>query len=202
MKVRRCKICGASTRSARIYCANCRKLKKSTIPDMTVAQSIQEYKKFHGAALYSLIRCRARTVAINANRTKCEICGYDKHFDVCHIKHIALFPEDTLISVVNDPSNIIVLCPNHHRELDNNMLPNIKNCSANTFSNKCLVCGTPTNNKKYCSYECLGLARRRVARPTKEDLVVLLESNSMSAISRSFKVSPNTIKAWKIKYGI
>ena len=50
---------------------------------------------------------------------KCEKCGYDKHFEICHKKAISSFPDDALISVVNDLNNLVSLCPNCHWELDN-----------------------------------------------------------------------------------
>lgn len=53
---------------------------------------------------------------------KCEICGYDKCYQVCHIKPIYMFNDDTLISVVNSLSNLIGLCPNCHWELDNGLI--------------------------------------------------------------------------------
>ena len=49
----------------------------------------------------------------------CEQCGYDKHVEVCHIKPIQSFPSQTAIDIINDISNLIVLCPNCHWEFDN-----------------------------------------------------------------------------------
>ena len=53
---------------------------------------------------------------------KCIICAYDKHVEFAHIKGIASFDLDTRLSVVNAESNIAILCPNHHWELDNGLL--------------------------------------------------------------------------------
>ena len=52
----------------------------------------------------------------------CAICGYDKHIDIAHIKAVADFDDDTLISEINDINNLIGLCPNHHWEYDNGLL--------------------------------------------------------------------------------
>lgn len=52
----------------------------------------------------------------------CTICGYEKHIQVCHIKSVASFPNDTLISVINDITNLIGLCPNNHWEFDNGFI--------------------------------------------------------------------------------
>ena len=49
----------------------------------------------------------------------CAKCGYDKHVELCHIKDIANFDDDSLLSEVNSRNNIIQLCPNCHWEFDN-----------------------------------------------------------------------------------
>lgn len=52
----------------------------------------------------------------------CQMCGYKHHIELAHIKPISSFSEQDKLGVINDPSNILVLCPNHHWELDNNIL--------------------------------------------------------------------------------
>jgi hypothetical protein len=68
------------------------------------------------ASVYSPIRDHARKV-----NTKCEclVCGYSKHFDVCHVKDIKDFDDSATVGEINHPSNIIPLCKNHHWEFDN-----------------------------------------------------------------------------------
>lgn len=53
---------------------------------------------------------------------KCPVCGYTNHIEVAHIKAVADFSNDSLITEINDPSNLIGLCPNHHWEFDNGLL--------------------------------------------------------------------------------
>lgn len=48
----------------------------------------------------------------------CAHCGYDKHVELCHIRPLSDFPDDTLLSVVNSENNVIQLCPNCHWEFD------------------------------------------------------------------------------------
>jgi len=55
-------------------------------------------------------------------KRKCFLCEYDKHFDVCHIKDVSEFDNSSLISEINDISNLIGLCKNHHWEFDHNSL--------------------------------------------------------------------------------
>ena len=50
---------------------------------------------------------------------KCEVCGYNTHVEVCHIKSVSSFSDDTLIIEINSIDNLVGLCPNHHWEFDN-----------------------------------------------------------------------------------
>lgn len=52
----------------------------------------------------------------------CFVCGYSLHVDIAHIKGVATFEEETLLSVVNAVNNLIALCKNHHWEYDNGYL--------------------------------------------------------------------------------
>lgn len=52
----------------------------------------------------------------------CLVCGYSLHVDVCHRRPVADFPSVATISDVNDPSNLVALCKNHHWEFDNGHL--------------------------------------------------------------------------------
>lgn len=71
----------------------------------------------------SRLRTRSRLKYLKSNKPKhCIYCGYNKHFDVCHIQGIDTFPIDTVVSVVNSIDNLIALCKNHHWEFDNGHL--------------------------------------------------------------------------------
>lgn len=66
---------------------------------------------------------RAHCRKVNAHRERrCQVCGYDKHVEFCHIRAQSDFPDDATLSEVNDPSNVAVLCRNHHWELDHGQL--------------------------------------------------------------------------------
>lgn len=69
------------------------------------------------------IRKDAQSVFDKSNSSRCcAICGYDKHIEIAHIKAVADFDDETLVSEINDINNLIALCPNHHWEYDNGML--------------------------------------------------------------------------------
>ena len=71
-------------------------------------------------AARSLIATNARTIYMASNRPKqCACCGYDKHFEVAHIKAVSSFDKNVLLSEINAEDNLIALCPNHHWEYDN-----------------------------------------------------------------------------------
>lgn len=71
----------------------------------------------------SVIRESARRVVNNSGRPRaCYVCGYSLHTEVCHIKAIKDHPDDALISDINHPDNLVILCRNHHWEFDHGHL--------------------------------------------------------------------------------
>lgn len=52
----------------------------------------------------------------------CSHCGYSYHVDICHIKDVAKFSDDALFGEINDLSNLVALCKNHHKEFDDGVL--------------------------------------------------------------------------------
>lgn len=117
-----CENCNKSILSHRNrFCEDCRKSYNGI--DFTLKEAI--YTNHHKSSAYALIRTRARAL-INKLKVKkqCSICNYSKHIEVAHIKSINFYSEDTLLSTINDPSNLTLLCPNCHWEFDHNMLNN------------------------------------------------------------------------------
>lgn len=110
-----CKDCNEPTNISRLYCKSCWQDRQVDWNDVT-------YGEVMGARLYqknSRIRDLARRAYRKSTRPKhCANCGYDKHYEVCHIAGISEHPPDTPVSTINDLSNLIALCPNCHWELD------------------------------------------------------------------------------------
>jgi 5-methylcytosine-specific restriction endonuclease McrA len=71
----------------------------------------------HPSSKFALARLRARAAMKHYKRI-CQACGYSKHVEVCHLKPLSSFDLDTESSF-NDDSNLLLLCPNCHWELDN-----------------------------------------------------------------------------------
>lgn len=91
---------------------------KGRVPeDTTLAEAI--YTKHHKSSAYALVRTRARAVAKKLGLDSCEVCGYNKHVEIAHIRGISTFEGDTLLSVINARENLKALCPNCHWEFDN-----------------------------------------------------------------------------------
>jgi hypothetical protein len=112
-----CKTCGKEARRKRLFCKECRD-KRERIEDRTIGS----FNKIQNDAnRYNQIREHARKVG-KILENKCFVCGYDKHVEVCHKKAIGSFPDDALIREVNDISNLVKLCKNHHWELDHDLL--------------------------------------------------------------------------------
>jgi hypothetical protein len=113
-----CKYCGAEIFGRTTVCGDCNPSK--------VDWSKITYDQISSRPAYqknSRIRTLARKLYQNSNKPqKCMMCGYDKHFHVCHIKPISSFPGHTAISTINDLDNLVALCPNHHWEFDHNIL--------------------------------------------------------------------------------
>jgi len=56
--------------------------------------------------------------------------------------------------------------------------------------------------QKYCSPECRIGSRRVVERPSKEELIALIQQKPMVHIGKQFGVSDNAVKKWAISYDI
>lgn len=112
-----CKNCGAVIRSAWAYCENCTGRRTTRqIDDLTLKEAI--YNEHHRSSAFALVRTRARAALKSLGKTSCEKCGYSKHIECCHIKPISSFPDTIKLSQINDPTNLLALCPNCHWEYD------------------------------------------------------------------------------------
>lgn len=103
------------------------KIDSLSLPQYDTAKELSLYTKeelFSRRENYqsarSSIRKNATDTYKNSDKPKCcLVCGYSKTYEVAHIKGVADFNGNSLISEINDISNLIALCPNHHWEYDN-----------------------------------------------------------------------------------
>lgn len=116
--VSKCIICDTTIPHRRKYCTKHNPNYKDW-NSITLGQLIDErkYQK------HSKIRTLSKKAYDSSNSPKqCKICGYNKHYEVCHIKPISSFSNDTPISIVNALTNLVALCRNCHWELDNGII--------------------------------------------------------------------------------
>jgi hypothetical protein len=67
---------------------------------------------------------------------------------------------------------------------------------------KCTNCGKDTIGNVFCSHSCGRDYYRKVKRPTKSELKVLIKNNSWTALGKQFGVSDNAVRKWAKSYGI
>jgi len=152
-----------------------------------------------GSNKFSVIRKRARTKCESANKLdKCQKCGYDKHVEVCHIKPISAFNLEDSIEQVNSWDNLLILCPNCHWEHDNADKPSLIICECGQKKDRTSVRCRKCNNKFVKENGC----RRHFVRPSKEELINLVNEYPMSQLSIKLNVSDVTIKKWCQAYNI
>lgn len=160
-------------------------------------------------------RNRTKKRLIDYKGGKCEICGYCKDVPSCYDFHHK-DPKEKLFSishknvsfenVIKEVDKCALLCKNCHSELHWNLnqekrLKRQKEVRKDILPDfNCEECNKQQKKKdrrqKYCSLECSRLARRKVKRPSKDELNDLLNKNSYCAVGRMFGVSDNTIRKW------
>lgn len=117
-KLGRCFICNVVITTNNKYCLYHRP-HKYTEEGLTIEQIKLKYKNHYSAP----IRDKARRAYKETQLPKfCIVCGYSKFYELCHLKAINTFSDDTPISVVNDFDNLVPLCPTHHWEYDHHLL--------------------------------------------------------------------------------
>lgn len=91
------------------------------VASLTKNELFERYPQWQTAR--SSIQKSARKIYMTSDKQQsCIVCGYDKHFEVAHIKAVSSFSGDSLISEINDVNNLVALCPNHHWEYDHGIL--------------------------------------------------------------------------------
>ncbi|MGY3088093.1 hypothetical protein ACVWYF_001126 [Hymenobacter sp. UYAg731] len=115
---RSCKYCGVTLQARRTTCDACNPsiVDWRTVPlQQLKSKALQQYA--------AQIRSLARVIYRKSARPKmCAVRGYDMHYEVCHIKPINDFLLTDSVADVNELSNLVALCPNHHWEFDHGRL--------------------------------------------------------------------------------
>jgi hypothetical protein len=114
IKQTKCEDCGKPIWSNNQRCMDCYK---------RACPSLSNQKK--SEVKHASIRNHARRIAKKHGLvSKCANldCGYTQHVQACHRKPVADFGPDSLLSEINDPSNLVGLCAMCHWEYDHGVL--------------------------------------------------------------------------------
>jgi DNA-binding protein Fis len=163
---------------------------------------------------------------------KCEKCGYNKCVAAMDFHHKDPKEKDFGLSgngntqswkkLKKEADKCLLLCANCHRELHEELngfkdkRQNIITKKYKTITkesapsrikekkkyNNCTTCGLETYNKKYCSDKCSKLAKRKVDRPSKEQLIEILKNNNWTKTAKMFGVTDNAVRKWVKQYGM
>lgn len=218
-----CKDCGKNfQRENKIrskYCTECRKspeyYKNSTIGEYRNKLSL---KNKHRSWIHAHVRLFARAWNKDLMKYGCQKCGYSFHVEMAHIKPISSFPDEAKLGIVNSPENILILCRNHHWELDHgllnfseipsrdNLIPRDVSLRKTHITSNCTVCNAPCyKTAKRCMQCSKHLPRpnqRKVERPSKEELEKLVWSKPVLRIAKQFGISDKAVEKWCKSYGI
>lgn len=125
LRKRGCKKCKTPILSGYSYCEVCWVVVKNerqyNFDDTLLGDIRIKSNSNHGKSGY--VRAKARKAYIDAGLPlECKICKYSLHVDIAHIIGIRQHSDATPISVINQLSNLVALCKNHHWEYDSGYL--------------------------------------------------------------------------------
>lgn len=145
---------------------------------------------------------------------KCENCGYDKCIAAMDFHHKDPKEKEFGLSqkgltksldiLKKEADKCLLLCANCHREA-HDALSEFKDTTTKKkikTKNQCKICKRETYNKKYCSYKCSKKDKRKVNRPSKQELIQILKNNNWTKTGKIFNVTDNTIRKWAKTYNI
>lgn len=109
------------------FCDSCLKRHRAKsngntyIGDRTKGEVFQEAKSWTHART-PIVKHAKKVFDDSLKKDICVECGYSLHIQVCHLKQVKDFSDDTLVSEINHIDNLVALCRNHHWEMDNGYL--------------------------------------------------------------------------------
>lgn len=148
---------------------------------------------------------------------KCQICGYNKCEAALEFHHCN--PEEKEFGLSNgncrslerdlqEARKCTLLCANCHREVEFKkikLFPSFNEEKANEIIQKnniktsfCVDCGVQITSNACRCRECAQKLRRKVQRPSRNELKKFIRGKSMLEVGRMFNVSDNTIRKWCI----
>ena len=174
------------------------------------------------------VQRRKKLFAIEAFGGKCQKCGYNKCPNALEFHHLGNKKEKPTYVIMRwswekakkELDNCILVCANCHREIhyvELNVEIEPRDVKGNQeklerlrlpwLKKECGYCresfDTKRKEHKFCSDRCKGLASRKVARPTKEELKQLLNDGvAFTKLGKMFGVTDNAVRKWAKNYGL
>lgn len=196
----KCKLCNKKIdwRNFSELCNNClnnsltEKSKSVTLGELKNKHNKRNIKKWYSAE----IRVLNKNWNYNLSQLACQKCGYTLHSEMCHIKAIKDFNDDSTLGEINNPSNIVILCPNHHWEFDNGFLllkdiPPIK--EAYKDSATICKCGKVIRRNSDTCKSCV-TRPTKITWPTNEKLIEMLKATNHFQVGKELGISDNAIR--------
>jgi hypothetical protein len=153
---------------------------------------------------------------------KCSKCGYCRNYAALEFHHLDPSQKDFDFNVgrrrswdklIVELKKCVLLCSNCHKEEHHpNMAVSDETPESNPRLNLepvrlqptgvCPTCETEVFGTRYCSHACSCDSRRRVKRPSREELKLLIETTPFVQIGKKYGVSDNAIRKWANHYGL
>lgn len=228
---RECKICkaiyvfGKHKHKSKTFCNTCleqKKMKKTKSNSKFFHEKVGEFRVVNNERPKWLNR--TSICAFNRKWNShlleyaCQVCGYDKHVELAHIKPVSAFDNSETLGTINSENNLLVLCPNHHWEFDKQNLslleiPQRTLCSKKrTIAKKKFIktksektktcgCGSPMNGGAVKCRKCWRISRRDTW-PSKEELQRRVWETPCLQLAKEYGVLDCSINIWCRAYGI
>jgi hypothetical protein len=136
---------------------------------------------------------RKRLIKAGLLEEKCAQCGCDPIWQskrlVLQLDHIDGSRKNNILS------NLRLLCPNCHSQTPTfagKKMKKIRRCN----------CGAEIKKYSRVCAKCASFFKRKIDRPSKEELATLLENHSWCFVGRLFGVTDNAIRKWARLYNI
>jgi len=185
------------------------RLLKDRIDHKKLQKSNYQYRKhkIHKASLEELTilnsSCSRNTLKRRIIETKllkyeCSMCGLKDKWNgqeiVLVLDHINGIRNDNRIE------NLRFICPNCNSQTKTFAGRNNKIGKINFFCKKCFKKLKHKNIHGMC-IKCYGILKRKVKRPTMEQLEKEIEESSYCSVGKKYGVSDNAIRKWMKNYG-
>ena len=166
-------------------------------------------------------RTRLKKRAVYVMGGKCQVCGYDRCLQALDFHHIN--PDEKAFTIQENCNRswetvsaeikkCALLCSNCHRELHNGLIEEILTSPYDEEKaleisrliedlkthkvNYCKECGVEVSRGNDRCPNCAAKAKRKVERPSREELKKLIRTESFVSIANLFGVTDNAVRKW------